>query len=93
MSPSLAALVSATMRGVMNPVTASSHHHLLLHPPTPSTQHHGSMSQQSQSQSQRRRLSEKPNLGSNSGKLSVVVDVRRAIVMILLIYFLYVFYT
>ena len=70
MSPSLAALVSATMRGVMNPVTASSHHHLLLHPPTPSTQHHGSMNQQSQSQS-RRRLSEKPNLGSNSGKLSV----------------------
>lgn len=68
MSPSLAALVSATMRGVMNPVTGSSHHHLLLHPPTPSSQHHGSssMNQQSQSQS-RRRLSEKPNSGSNSG--------------------------
>ncbi len=80
MSPSLAALVSATMRVVMNPVTASSHHHLLLRPPTPSTQHHGSMNQQSQSQSQRRRLSEKPNLGSNSGKLSVADC--RAIVMI-----------
>ena len=67
MSPSLAALVSATMRGVMNPATAAPHHHLLLHPPT-SAGAQTAMSQQSQSQS-RRRLSEKPNLAPNSGKL------------------------
>lgn len=65
MSPSLAALVSATMRGVMNP-SASSHHHLLLHPPAQSNHAASSMGHQSQSQS-RRRLSEKPNSASNSG--------------------------
>ncbi|XP_059351951.1 forkhead box protein P2-like isoform X5 [Daphnia carinata] len=65
MSPSLAALVSATMRGVMNP-SASSHPHLLLHPPTQSNHAASSMSHQNQSQS-RRRLSEKPNSASNSG--------------------------
>ncbi|XP_059351952.1 forkhead box protein P2-like isoform X6 [Daphnia carinata] len=64
MSPSLAALVSATMRGVMNP-SASSHPHLLLHPPTQSNHAASSMSHQNQSQS-RRRLSEKPNSASNS---------------------------
>lgn len=80
MSPSLAALVSATMRGVMNP-SGSSHHHLLLHPPTPSNQHHpaSSMSHQSQSQS-RRRLSEKTNSGSNSGKFSFGLILTVAIV-------------
>lgn len=67
MSPSLAALVSATMRGVMNPSSAGSHHHLLLHPPQSAGPQHQSVSQQSQS---RRRLSEKPNLAPNSGKLN-----------------------
>ncbi|XP_059351954.1 forkhead box protein P1-like isoform X8 [Daphnia carinata] len=71
MSPSLAALVSATMRGVMNP-SASSHPHLLLHPPTQSNHAASSMSHQNQSQS-RRRLSEKPNSASNSG---AVEDIR-----------------
>ncbi|KZS11084.1 putative Forkhead box protein P4 [Daphnia magna] len=71
MSPSLAALVSATMRGVMNP-SASSHHHLLLHPPAQSNHAASSMGHQSQSQS-RRRLSEKPNSASNSG---AVEDIR-----------------
>lgn len=72
MSPSLAALVSATMRGVMNSSSATSHHHLLLHPPAVSSTPHqtpSSMGQQNQTQSHsRRRLSEKSSLAPNSGE-------------------------
>ena len=69
MSPSLAALVSATMRGVMNP---NAHHNLLLASPIPTSgHHHGHQtppSSQQQQHQHRRRLSEKPHLTSNSGK-------------------------
>ena len=66
MSPSLAALVSATMRGAMGSGKPSAQSSASLPPPPP--HHHMLLNAAPPAQQHRRRLSEKPSLAPNSGE-------------------------